>query len=95
MNGRYRVLWKRLASEVQLASFVVQAIERGEDVGAITRAVGEIDRLLESDPQERGESRDLGERILIVQPLAVTFEVFEDERVVVVLRAVIRRDRSS
>jgi hypothetical protein len=61
-------------------------MEQGEDMGPITRAMAEIDRLLAREPQTQGESREAFERVLIVPPLTVTFEVHEDEHVVLVLR---------
>ena len=51
----------------------------------ITTAAGEIDRLLDTHPQERGESRDSDRRILIVSPLGVLFRVFPEEKEVHVL----------
>ncbi|MGH7127176.1 MAG: hypothetical protein ACREJB_07500 [Planctomycetaceae bacterium] len=49
--------------------------------------MNEIDRLLGGRPETQGESRGDFERILIVPPLVVTFEIHEEERIVVVLRA--------
>ncbi len=62
-------------------------MERGEDVSAITAAMTEIDRLLAADPEGSGESRADFERVLIVSPLTITFEVHGEERIVYVLRA--------
>jgi hypothetical protein len=87
MNGKYKVVWRRHLIDIQLARFVVTAMQRGESVAAITAAMNEIDRLLSENPQRQGESRPNFERILIASPLAVDFEVHEGERIVYVLRA--------
>jgi hypothetical protein len=61
------------------------AKERGEDYSAITAAMAAIDGLLSEYPQDQGESRPNLERILIVWPLSVIFEVHEEENLVFVL----------
>ncbi len=85
MNGSYRVIWRRELSNRRLAEFVVQAMQRGEDVNAITNAVNTIDNLLSTRPGPCGESRAEFERVLIVPPLSATYEVHEDEQVVIVV----------
>jgi len=87
MNTPFTVIWKRSVIEKTLASFVLAAMEQGEDISAITAAMTEIDRLLAADPERSGESRADFERVLIVSPLTVTFEVHEEERIAYVLRA--------
>jgi hypothetical protein len=82
----FTVIWRRSLIERTLADIVVRAMGRREDVTAITSAMDAIDRLLSEDPATRGESRDNFERILIVSPLSVTFEVHEEERVVHIMR---------
>lgn len=83
----YRVIWRRTLID-QMTRFYTETFGRGGDTAAITRAVARIDRLLESNPEQRGESRADYERVLIVSPLTVTFEVFTDEQTVVVLELV-------
>jgi hypothetical protein len=87
MNSRFRAVWGRSVIERHVATFVVQAMERGHDVTAITDAMNEIDRILGADPAVAGESRDDLERVLIVSPLSVDFEVHDEEQLVYVLRA--------
>ncbi len=87
MNGAYRVVWPRRLVEHALANFVVAAMQSGQGAADITLAMNEIDRLLAANPQEEGESRDEFERIIIVPPLSVDYEVQEDERIVLILRA--------
>jgi hypothetical protein len=53
----------------------------------ILRAVHCLDRQLQHDPHEQGESRGGPTRILFLAPLAVLFEVDEAKKLVNVLRA--------
>jgi hypothetical protein len=56
------------------------------DRAAVTDAANQIDALLKVDPLTQGESRSGTTRILFVPPLAVLFEVSEDDRYVDVLQ---------
>jgi hypothetical protein len=51
----------------------------------LTFAADQIDKQLQRDPEDIGESRAEGRRILIVPPLTVTYRVRLDERVVSVI----------
>jgi hypothetical protein len=79
---RFTVTWKTWAQNL-LASLWLNASP--EDRPAITAAADEIDRLLRTDPESVGESRDGGDRILFVPPLYVIFTVNEQDRLVTVL----------
>jgi plasmid stabilization system protein ParE len=74
---RYTVLWKP-AAEQELASIWTSASDRDD----ITAAANRIDKLLQSDAEQRGESRSAGIRILVVPPLGVLFTVEPDDRIV-------------
>ncbi len=90
---KYTVIWRnRLLSH--LAAIYIRVREAGGNTLAITQAVAEIDALLRHTPLTRGESRNPGERILIVEPLSVYFEVHEEEKVVFVMSAVHHKDRN-
>jgi hypothetical protein len=52
---------------------------------AMTAAVHAIDRQLQTDPENQGESRSGGQRVLFVPPLGVLFEVDAAQRVVTIL----------
>ena len=93
MKQRYTVIWKRSLIEKDLANYVVEAMAQGGDVQAITRAMAAIDRLLSDRPESQGESRADFERVLIVPPLTVTFEVQEEEHIAYILRARYSRPR--
>jgi hypothetical protein len=69
----------------EIARFFVTALEQGQDANAISRAVATIDNFLAREPETCGESRGEYERVMIVSPLRVSFEIHEDERVVFVL----------
>ncbi len=71
----FTVLWKPLAEE-ELASIWIDA----QDRQTISAAANEIDKLLRVDPQSQGESRSGSQRVLIMEPLVVAFEVEEDDR---------------
>jgi hypothetical protein len=55
------------------------------DRQAITQAANQIDEELQTDPEDCGESRDLGRRVLIVPPLGILFRVDAHARIVYVL----------
>jgi plasmid stabilization system protein ParE len=76
----YTVLWVPKA-EQDLATLWTNAIDRD----AVTRAANEIDNRLRTDPETVGEARSYDLRILLVQPLGVTFQVRAQDRIVQVL----------
>jgi hypothetical protein len=73
----YTVVWKPEA-ERRLATIWNQSTDRN----AIAKATHVIDKTLGRDPQEAGESREEGFRILFERPLGVMFEVSPDDRTV-------------
>jgi hypothetical protein len=77
---RYTVIWQPLAEE-KLATIWIDAADRG----AITVAAIEIDRRLKKNPESLGESRGGNTRWVVVPPLAVHFDVHQEDRVVRVL----------
>jgi hypothetical protein len=52
------------------------------DRNALTNAANQIDSLLKTSPESVGESRGESRRIVIIRPLAVTFRVLADDRLV-------------
>jgi hypothetical protein len=77
---RYTVLWKPSASR-RLAEIWVAAPDRA----AVSAAANAIDSRLQLEPRTQGEGRSGVDRILIVSPLAVVFEVHDEDRLVYVL----------
>ena len=83
----YRVMFReRLRNSMR--TFVFLAFERNEDPDALEGAMAEIEFLLSKSPHEHGESREGNERVLIVHPLTIIYEIFEDSRVVLVYDAI-------
>lgn len=74
---RYTVLWKKNAED-ELAEIWIDAADRE----SVTRAAYEIDRRLRVAPTTAGESRDPGQRVLLIAPLGVTFQIYEEDRIV-------------
>ena len=78
---KYTVVWIPQA-ESELAALWLDGSIRA----VVSAAAREIDRALRFDPQNVGEARDGGQRIHLVPPLGVRFEISEDDRIVRVLR---------
>jgi plasmid stabilization system protein ParE len=76
----YTVTWVPSA-EQRLADIWLHAPDRDR----VTRAAHDIDQRLRRDPENDGESRSNGRRILISIPLGVIFRVFPEDRLVEVL----------
>lgn len=68
------------AVEDDLAALWVNAADRQD----ITDAANLIERIIKNDPLKAGEAREGNTRILIVQPLAVLYDVIVDDCRVVV-----------
>ena len=66
------VEWKKTATD-ELTAMWLDADSR--DLGRITTAAREVDRLLQTDPYGQGESRDADRRVMFVAPLAVNFRI--------------------
>ncbi len=61
---------------------------------AILAAISNVESLLQNEPEFVGESRDADERLLIVEPLSVVYEIDHRRRIVHVLRAKVRHTNS-
>ena len=88
----YTVGWVRSALN-DLADIWNQA-DAG-DRAAISSAANRIDRILNRTPNDQGESRPKGRRVLIESPLVVIFEIVEQDRFVKVLQVRRRKKRRS
>jgi hypothetical protein len=73
---RYTVTWTPPAQD-ELATVWLNAPDRR----AVTAASHRIDKALRNDPDTQGEEY-FGDRILEDEPLAVTFAVYPDDRLV-------------
>lgn len=83
----YRVVWRQRVHNA-LEQSVFYARENGRDARALVRAAADIELRLSDEPSEEGESREGTERVLIIDPLTVTFEVFESSQTVMIYAAV-------
>ena len=77
---RFTVVWLESA-EQELTEIWLAA----EDRSLVTDAVYEIDQRLRDNPDQEGESRDFPQRMLLITPLGVTFEVLPEDGLVRVL----------
>lgn len=77
---RFTVTWHPSAQNEPIQIWL-SALDRQ----AVTTAVARIDRALAVDPDQKGLPF-FGERILVAAPLAVTFTVSPDDRLVQVLQ---------
>jgi hypothetical protein len=53
-----------------------------------TRAAARIEQLFATDPAQLGESRPGHRRFVVELPLAIEFEVHEDQRVTIITRVI-------
>ena len=75
----YTVVWRPPAQN-HLATLWTSAPDRSQ----VAAAADAIDAILRVDPFAYSESRSDASRIMIVPPLAVAFDVSEDDRLVTV-----------
>jgi hypothetical protein len=81
----HRVLWLDAAdADFQRHYLTARAVGLAN---AFTAAAARVERVLERNPGEAGESRAGRRRLLADPPLTVEFEVFDDQRTVVVTAA--------
>lgn len=74
---KWTVTWKPTAQH-DLAEIWLRSLHRR----VITMATADVERLLLREPLVVGESRELNERVLIVFPLAVRYQVHQDDMLV-------------
>jgi hypothetical protein len=79
---KYEVVWRPVAE-----GWLADLWAAGPDRAAVAAAANEIDHVLASRPWDAGEARAGTTRILIEEPLAILYEVVEDDRRVYVLDA--------
>jgi hypothetical protein len=80
---KYALVYPNAAAQMLTACYLTARADGLAD--AVTQATNRIDAVLRANPLDQGESREGESRLLIDRPLSVEYEVFEDERVVVVL----------
>lgn len=88
----YRVVWRAKSFNL-LAQLHFTLLEMDGDVAGFERAWDDIELRLSGNPAEEGESREGNERVLIVNPLTVLYEVFPNQSTVLIYRLVHHRFR--
>jgi hypothetical protein len=86
----YRIQWRRAVSRKLLAA---SAKAESTPLTEILAAMSNIESQLQNEPEFVGESRDAGERLLIVEPISVIYKIDHLRRVVHVLRAKVRPNK--
>jgi hypothetical protein len=79
----YRIIWGPRASTM-LSVLTFLAYEKGRDIDELEYAITEIDHMLSNNPEAVGESRSGTERVAMVKPLTVTYEIFPKSDVVLI-----------
>lgn len=77
---RFTVIWTATAEQCLTDIWLA-----AEDRQLVADVANAIDGQLQFDPEQQGESRESGRRILLASPLAVKFRVFPEDRTVRVL----------
>jgi len=78
----FQVVWLQKALD-ELATMWTKADSALRQ--AITSAAHIIDQTLQFQPETHGESRPGGERVFFVHPLGITFTIFPDHDMVVIV----------
>jgi hypothetical protein len=79
----WRVVWANRALAGMTAAYL-DLRAKGLDAAGVARAVAELDKQFVGNPAEVGESRSGNELVAFQPPLVVSFEVHDEEAVVVV-----------
>ena len=87
----YRIHWRKAVSRKLLAA---SAKAESSPLTDILNAMSEVESLLHNEPEFVGESRNVDERLLIVEPLSVIYKIDHRRRIVHVLRAKVRPTKS-
>jgi hypothetical protein len=76
------VIWLDCAEDQLAAAYL--AAQARDAATAVTEAAARLEPLLRLRAASLGESRGQHQRFVVVRPLAIRFEIHDDERVVVV-----------
>jgi hypothetical protein len=63
-------------------------------LSAVLAAMAEVESTLQNEPEFAGESRDSGNRVLIVDPLSVKYKVDNRNRIVFIVGAWVHNTKS-
>ena len=76
---KYSLTWSKNAEDALGTAWLSASPDQRE---AITLATNAIERELKLRPNDVGESRPDGRRMVISLPVALTYQVYEDDRLV-------------
>ena len=79
----YRIRWPKSVNRKLLDA---SAKADSPKLTAILIAMSKVESLLQNEPEFVGESRDAGKRLLIVDPLSITYKIDSRHRIVKILR---------
>jgi glutathione synthase/RimK-type ligase-like ATP-grasp enzyme len=79
----YRIRWPKSVNRKLLDA---SAKANAPNLTAILTAMSEVESIIQNDPEFVGESRDADKRVLIVDPLFVTYKIDSRRRIVKILR---------
>lgn len=79
----YRIRWPKSVNRKLLEA---SATADAPGIAAILSAMSEVESKLQNEPEFVGESRDADRRLLIVDPLFVTYKIDFRRRIVKILR---------
>jgi hypothetical protein len=76
----YTVVWRREAED-QFTALWIRSVNKN----AMTGYMDQIDRILEQDPHDQGESRNENTRLAFFRPLCVRYQIDEPAKTVTVV----------
>lgn len=79
----FRIRWPKSVNRQLLEA---SAKADGPALTALLAAMADIESQLHNEPEFVGESRDAGQRVLIVDPLSVTYKIDSRRRIVKIVR---------
>ena len=86
----FRIRWPKSVNR-KLIDATAKA--KGPRLSALLTAMSEVESMLQNEPEFVGESRDADKRILIVDPLYVTYRIDSRNRIVKILRVRIQHTK--
>jgi hypothetical protein len=87
----FRIRWPKSVNRKLLDA---SAKADAPQLTAILSAMSEVEAMLQNEPEFGGESRDAEKRLLIVDPLLITYKIDLRRRIVKIVRVRIRPNRS-
>jgi predicted ATPase len=87
----YRIRWQKPVSRKLLEEC---AMADSALLTSILNAIAEVESQLHNEPEFVGESRDFNRRVLVIDPLSVTYRIDHRRRIVYIVAVRVRRKKS-